>query len=150
VPFYRTVQPHLTTTMECHGNVPISTILWSSFSALFPLVMFSSQSQALPNVLPHNVLILFSPFSPHPRRIHIRRTLIVWLGQHAHDTYQDFLNALDWRPSLRGLFVLERIVAWWVEDGYAYFAVWIDYVICVSFVLFDNLQPPPSSYGFAE
>jgi hypothetical protein len=87
----------------------------------------SSQSQTLPNIPPHDLLILGPPLPPHARRIHIRWTLIIRLRKHTHHTNQNLLHALDRGPALARLFVLVRIIAGRMEDGYADFAVGIDY-----------------------
>jgi hypothetical protein len=42
------------------------------------------QSQTLPNILPHNLLIIRPLLPPHARRIHVRRALIIRLSQHTH------------------------------------------------------------------
>jgi hypothetical protein len=77
-----------------------------------PAVCFlPSQSQALPDIRLDPALKLRPPLPPHPSSIHIRRTLVVRLGDHAHHTDQDFLHALDWAPALRGLLVVVRVVA---------------------------------------
>jgi hypothetical protein len=75
-----------------------------------------SQSQALPNISLDPFLKVRSSFSPHPSSVDIRRTLIVRLGDHAHDTDQDLLNALNRAPALGSLFVVVRIIARRVED----------------------------------
>jgi len=85
-----------------------------------------SQPQALPNIPPNNLLILCPPFPPHPRRIHIRRTLIIRLRQHAHHAYEYLLDALDRGPAFGRLFVLQGIFAGRVQDRDADFAVGVD------------------------
>lgn len=77
--------------------------------------------------LPNPLLILGSLLPPHLRRLHIRRTLIIRLGQHTHDGNKDLLHALDGRPALRGVLVVVWVVAWWVEDAYADETAGVDY-----------------------
>jgi hypothetical protein len=60
---------------------------------------FPSKPQHPSTPLPHPPLILWPLLSPHLRRLHIRRTLIIRLRQHTHDRNQDLLHALDWRPA---------------------------------------------------
>jgi hypothetical protein len=90
------------------------------------------QPQALLNIPPHDFLIFIPPLSPHPCGVHVRWTLIVRLRQHAHHAYQNLLDTLYGRPTLRGLFVVHGVVAGRVEDGDAYFAIRIHCMILVS------------------
>jgi hypothetical protein len=69
------------------------------------------QSQALPNIRLDPGLEIRPPLPPHPSRIHIRRALVVRLGNHAHHTDQNLLHALNRAPALRGLLVVVRVVA---------------------------------------
>ena len=74
-------------------------------------ITHSSQPQTPLNPFSNLPLKLPSPFPPHLRRLHISRTLIIRLGQHAHYGDQDLLHRLYRGPSLRGLFVMHRIIA---------------------------------------
>jgi hypothetical protein len=87
---------------------------------------FPSQSQALPNIRLDPTFKLRPPLPPHPSGIHIRRALVVRLGDHAHHTDQDLLDALDRAPALRGLLVVVGVVAGRVKDGDADDAVCVD------------------------
>ena len=89
------------------------------------LMSNASQPQTLPNICPYNLLILVALLSPHTCRIHICWTLIVRLRQHAHNTDEDLLDALNRRPALRRLLVVVRVIAWRVQDRDADFAVGI-------------------------
>ncbi len=90
-----------------------------------------SQPQIPPHILLHNPLILLPPLPPHLGRLDIGRTLIVRLSQHTHDANQDLLDTLDGRPPLRGVLVVIRIVAWWMENGYADNAGGVDFLLDV-------------------
>lgn len=70
-----------------------------------------SQPQTPPNIRLNPLLKLLFPFPPHPRRVHIRRALIIRLSNHAHHTDQDLLHALYRAPALGGLLVVVRVVA---------------------------------------
>lgn len=85
-----------------------------------------SKTKRPPDISLDLVLEFRSPFPPHPRRVDVGRRLVVGLGQHAHDTNQNLLHALDGRPAFRGVFVVIRVVAGRVEDGYADHAVGVD------------------------
>ena len=101
-----------------HASSPTARLL-----SFFP----SSQPQALPNIRLDPTLKLRPPLPPHPSRIHIRRALIVRLGDHAHHADENLLDALDRAPALRGLLVVVRVVAGRVQDGDANDAVGVDY-----------------------
>lgn len=83
------------------------------------------QSQTLLNIIPHNLLVFIPLLSPHPCGVHIRRTLVIGLRQHAHNTDEDLLDTLNGRPALGRLLVVVRVVTWWVQDRDADFAVGI-------------------------
>lgn len=55
----------------------------------------NSQTQPPSDFLPDPLLILASSLTPHLGGLHVGRTLIVGLRQHAHDGDQDLLDALD-------------------------------------------------------
>lgn len=76
-----------------------------------------SHPQTPPHPLPDRPLKLPPPLPPHLRRLDIRRTLIIRLRQHAHHADQYLLHTLYRTPSLRGLFVVVRIIAGRVQDG---------------------------------
>lgn len=97
----------------------------SYFPAL-PLHHYCLQSQALPDIRLNPALKLRPPLPPHPRSIHIGRTLVVRLSDHAHDTDQDLLHALNRTPALGSLLVVVGVVAGRVKDRYADDAVSVD------------------------
>jgi hypothetical protein len=96
--------------MYLHFHNASSTIKCSCSSHAF------SQSQALPNIRLDPFLKVRSSFSPHPSCVDIRRTLIVRLSDHAHDTDQDLLDALNRAPALGSLLVVVGVVAGRVQD----------------------------------
>ena len=85
----------------------------------------ASQSQALPHAVPDLALVLVPPLAPHLGRLDVCGTLIVGLGQHAHNADEDLLDGLDGRPPLGGVLVMVRVVTGRVEDGYAHEATWV-------------------------
>lgn len=74
-------------------------------------------AQTPPHPISHRLLKLAPPLPPHLRRLDVGRTLVVGLGQHAHDADENLLHALDGTPALRGLFVVVGVVAGGVQDG---------------------------------
>jgi hypothetical protein len=84
------------------------------------------QSQALPDISLDPALKVRPPLPPHSSSIHVRRALVVRLGDHAHHTDQNLLDTLDRAPALRGLLVVVRVVAGRVKDGDADDAVGIN------------------------
>jgi hypothetical protein len=88
------------------GRLSYDSCYASARSKLHLLSHIYSQTQTLPNIPSNDLLILLPLLPPHARRIHIRRTLVIRLRQHAHDAYEDLLYALYGRPALGGLLVL--------------------------------------------
>lgn len=84
------------------------------------------QPQPSPHALPHDALKFWSPLAPHLGGLDISRTLVIGLGQHAHDTDEDFFCALDGTPALARLFVVVRVVPRSVQDADADLAVGVD------------------------
>jgi len=70
-----------------------------------------SQPKHSSTPLPNPLFIFWSLLPPHLRSLHIRRTLIIRLGQHTHHAYQNLLHALYRRPSLRRMFVMIWVVS---------------------------------------
>jgi hypothetical protein len=62
----------------------------------------------------------------HPRRLDIRRTLIVRRVEQTDGAEKDRLGSLDGRPSLGGCLVACLVLLRWVEDGNAEAAVGVD------------------------
>jgi hypothetical protein len=91
-----------------------------------PLPLPVSQSQHPPYAIPHSPLIFWPPLSPHLGCLYVGRALVIGLGKHAHDGYQNLLDRLDGRPSLRCVLVVVRVVAGGVEDGDADESAWVD------------------------
>ena len=88
--------------------------------------------QTRPNISPTPLPKLLRILPPHPRCLHIRRTLIIRTTQHADDAQEDSFGRLDGRPALRGGFVAVRVVGWGVEDGDADVAGGVDCVGVIS------------------
>lgn len=85
------------------------------------------QPQSLPNLVANPLLIFRPPLPPYLSGFDIRWTLVIRFSQHAHNGDQDLLDALDGRPSFRGVFVVIRVVAGWVEDRYTNCAIRVHY-----------------------
>lgn len=54
-----------------------------------------SQTKSPPDIGSDLGIKVGSSFPPHAGSINVGRRLIVWLGEHAHDTDEDLLNALN-------------------------------------------------------
>lgn len=95
-------------------------------SSLPRVISLISQPQTPSHTLPHSVLVLRPAFPPHLRRLHVRRTFIVRLSQHAHHAEEDLLHALNGAPSLIRILISQWIVTRVMQDRYADFAIRID------------------------
>lgn len=71
-----------------------------------------SDSQTSLHIRLDNLLILLSSLPPHLRGLHIRRTLIIWLSQHTHNTDENLLHALYRRPTFGCMLIMIRIITW--------------------------------------
>jgi len=85
------------------------------------------QTQTSSHISPDPLLEILPPLPPHPRRIHIRRALIIRFRNHAHHTDQDFFDTLYRTPPLRSLLVVVRIIARRVQDRDTDDTVGVDY-----------------------
>ena len=56
-------------------------------------------------------LVLGTALAPHLGGLDVGGTLVVGLGEHAHDGDEDLLDGLDGAPALRGVLVVVRVVA---------------------------------------
>lgn len=117
------------------------TIIIANFASSFVLTGLVSQPQAFLHIVPHNPLILGSVLSPHPSCIHVCRALVVRLRKHAHNTNEDLLDALYWRPAFGRLLVVVRVIAGRVQNRDADFAVGIH---CTLSVTSNNMCSVPS------
>ena len=84
------------------------------------------QPQHAAHAVPYLALVFVPPLAPHLGRLYIGGTLIVGLGEHAHDADEDLLHGLDRRPALGGLLVVVWVVTGRVEDGDADEAAGVD------------------------
>jgi hypothetical protein len=75
-----------------------------------------SQAQHAPTALSDPLVELGALLAPHLGGLNVGGTLVVGLGEHAHDGDENFLDALDGRPALRRLLVVVGIVARRVQD----------------------------------
>ena len=98
-----------------HNGPPIYRSLWKEIGGLCALQLL--QAQALADLIANLALIFGPSLPPHLRGFHIGRTLVVRLGQHAHDGNEDLLDALNRRPPLRSVLVVVGIIAGRVQDG---------------------------------
>jgi hypothetical protein len=60
-----------------------------------PFQQEASQAEHSSAALPDLLLVLVPSLSPHLRGLYIRWALVIWLGQHAHDRYEDLLHTLN-------------------------------------------------------
>ena len=72
--------------------------------------------KTLPNIHPTPLPKLLRILPPQPRRLHIRRTLVVRTTQHANDAQEYCFGRLNRRPSFAGRFVPVWIVGRGMED----------------------------------
>lgn len=86
-------------------------------SQIIHSLLTKSQPQTPPYTILDLGLVLGTPVAPHLCCFHVRGTLIVRLGEHAHDADEDLFHRLDGGPALRGVFVVVWVVAGWMEDG---------------------------------
>lgn len=105
--------------------------------AIPPLLLSKDflQAQHAPNAVANRLLVLVPALAPHLGSLNVGGTLIVWLGQHAHDGDEDLFDGLDGRPALRGVFVVVGVVAGRVEDGDADEAAGVDCDFMVSTIV---------------
>jgi hypothetical protein len=89
----------------------------------------SLQAQHLTHAVADLVLVLGASLSPHLGRLDVGRTLVVGLGQHAHDGDEDLLDRLDRGPALGCVLVVVGVVARSVEDRDADKAAGVDYIM---------------------
>lgn len=59
-----------------------------------------SQSQHPPDAVSHLLLIISPVVAPHLGCLYIGRAFVVGFGQHAHNRYQNLLDALNRTPAL--------------------------------------------------
>lgn len=78
--------------------------------------LLNLESQHSPDTIPHLLLILCSVVAPHFGSLNVGWALVIGLSQHAHDRDQNLLDTLNRAPSLRGMFIVIRVVARWVQD----------------------------------
>lgn len=91
------------------------------------LACFHGLQAQTPANLVANLALIFSPsLPPHLRGLHIGRTLIVGLSQHAHDRDENLLYALNGRPSLRSVLVVVGIIAGRMQNGDADGSIGVD------------------------
>lgn len=86
-----------------------------------------SEPQGPSHTFSDPLLEVGSSIPPHLGCFDIGRAFVVGLSEHGHDGYKNLFNTLNGRPPLRGAFVMVRVIARWVEDGYAYFAIGVDW-----------------------
>lgn len=98
-----------------HNGRPMYRSLCKEIDGLFAFQLL--QAQALANLIANLALILRPALPPHLRGLHVGGTLIVGLSQHAHNGYEDLLDALDWRPSLRSVLVVVGVITRGVQNG---------------------------------
>lgn len=96
------------------------------FFVVINFAKITLKPQALSHLIPDLLLVFGSSLTPHLGRLDIGGALIIGLSKHAHDGDENLLDTLDRRPALRGVFVVVRVVAGWVQDGDADCAVGID------------------------
>jgi hypothetical protein len=95
-------------------------------------IMERLQPQAPSHPIPNPRLKLSPPLPPHLGRLHIGRTLIIRLRQHAHNRDEYLLHTLYRAPPLGSALIVIRIIARRVEDRNAYLATRINCSKCVS------------------
>ena len=96
----------------------------SNYPRLFRISLL--QAQHLPDIIPHLLLVVLPPLPPHLSGFDVGGTLVVGLGEHAHDADEDLLDGLDGGPALGGVLVVVWVVAGGVEDGNADEAARVD------------------------
>lgn len=77
----------------------------------------NSRLQTIPHTLPHLLLKRHRIIPPLPRRLDIRRALVVGTAQHADNGEEDGRGCLDGGPAFRGGFVACAVFFGRVEDG---------------------------------
>ena len=78
---------------------------------LFLYLPSPSQAEHAAHAIADLGLVLGAALAPHLGGLDVGGTLVVGLGEHAHDGDEDLLDGLDGAPALRGVLVMVRVVA---------------------------------------
>lgn len=97
--------------------MPCPRRICANTPVLFGITLDPLQSQHPPHSLADLVFVVAAALTPHLGGLDVSGTLVVGLGEHAHDGDEDLLDGLDGRPALGGVLVVVRVVAGRVEDG---------------------------------
>ena len=73
--------------------------------------LLKSQAEHATHAVADLGLVLGAALAPHLGGLDVGGTLVVGLGEHAHDGDEDLLDGLDGAPALRGVLVVVRVVA---------------------------------------
>ena len=98
---------------RCLHSIMLGPPIMYSPSPFFPFLFLP---QTRPDIRSTPLLELFRILPPQPRRLHIRRTLIVGATQHTDHTQKNGFGCLNRRPPFTGGFVTVWVVGRRMED----------------------------------